>query len=67
VPTSDQQRPERQKLGDQSVPEVTPPSQLARDSSPKIRLAHPKGVFRFKTFEEMDAWDAIYKVPIRVK
>ena len=33
----------------------------------KIRFAHPKGVFRFKTFEEMDAWDAIYKVPIRVK
>ena len=33
----------------------------------KIRFAHPKGVFKFKTFEEMDAWDAIYKVPIRVK
>ena len=67
MPTSDQQRPEMQRLGDQSVPEVTRPSQSARDSSPKIRLAHPKGVFRFKTFEEMDAWDAIYKVSIRVK
>jgi hypothetical protein len=37
------------------------------DQPYKIRFSHPKGVFRFKIFEEMDAWDAIYKVPIRVK
>jgi hypothetical protein len=65
--SADQQQPEREKSANESGSEAARPTQSGRGSSPKLRLAHPKGVFRFKTFEEMDAWDAIYKVPIRVK
>ena len=65
--SSDRQSLEGEKSAACSGSEVACPTRLARESSPKIRLAHPKGVFRFKTFEEKDAWDAIYEVPIRVK
>jgi hypothetical protein len=49
--SQDQQKPEGYESANQTNSEA----------------ARPKGVFRFKTFEEMDAWDAIYKVPIQVK
>jgi hypothetical protein len=63
----DRQPLEGEKSATRTGSEVACPTRLVPGLSPKIRLAHPKGVFRFKTFEEMDAWDAIYKVPIRVK
>lgn len=31
------------------------------------KLPHPKGVFRFKTFEEADAWDMKYRVAAAAK
>jgi hypothetical protein len=67
VENPDQKPPEKEMFSNQSGSESPRQTWLARDSSQKIWLAHPRGIFRFKTFEEMDAWDAIYKVPIRVK
>ena len=65
--SSDRQPLEGEKFATCFASEVACPTRLVRAASPKIRLAHPKGVFRFKTFEERDAWDAIYKLPIWVK
>jgi hypothetical protein len=39
----------------------------ARLNSMGIKLPFPKGVFRFKTFEEADAWEMQHRIAAAVK
>jgi hypothetical protein len=53
------------------IPRRTPAEALdrlvARFHSMGLKLPYPKGVYRFKTFEEADAWEMKHQIAAAVK
>ena len=53
------------------IPRLSPAEALermvARFHAMGLTLPYPKGVFRFKTFEEADAWEMKHRIAAAVK